>query len=544
MDTKKEQERAELHRTIWEIANDLRGAVSGWDFKQYVLGMMFYRFISENITNSINKNEHDSGYTDFNYANLSDEEANKDDVREDIINEKGFFILPSQLFENVIKNADEDKLNITLGEIFKSIESSANGKPSEKNIKGLFADVDVNSSRLGKTDKEKNARLKKIMVSIKNWKIGNYSDNTIDAFGDAYEYLMGMYAADGGKLGGEFFTPQEVSELLVRLTLIDFTNKKVDENGNVTDVPYKSNVANVYDPACGSGSLLLKYAKFLGKDNIEGFYGQEINLTTFNLARINMFLHDISYDRFNIAYGDTLISPDKELLTLKESEKIKIDAVVSNPPYSIKWDGDRNPLLASDKRFNPATVLAPKSNADYAFIMHILYLLSQSGTAAIVEFPGILYRKGAEATIRKYLVRENLIDSIIQLPKDLFFGTTISTVVMILRKNKANDNKILFVDASNEFVKAGKGNKLNSENINKILDVIRFKKEEKNFSKYVSYDEIVDKGYNLSVNTYVEKEDKREVINIKELNTEISSIVHKTNYLRNSIDQIVKEIEN
>lgn len=534
MSNKKEQERAELHKTIWQIANDLRGSVDGWDFKQYVLGMLFYRFISENLVTYIDKNQKASGDVHFSYEKLSDEDA--ETAREQVVSEKGFFILPSELFSNVVKKADQDEnLNVTLEKIFKDIESSASGTESEKNMKGLFDDIDVNSNKLGGTVVEKNNRLRKLMKAIDDLKLGKYEDNTIDAFGDAYEFLMTMYAANAGKSGGEFFTPQEVSELLTRLALIDFGNQYTDKDGKVV-VPDKTHVEKVYDPACGSGSLLLKFAKILGKDNVElGFFGQEINLTTYNLARINMFLHDINFEKFSIGYGDTLQSP------IHWDDK-PFDAIVSNPPYSIKWEGDANPLLINDERFAPAGVLAPKSKADYAFVIHILSWLSSNGTASIVEFPGILYRGGAEQKIRKYLVDNNYVDSVIQLPSDLFFGSTISTAIMVLRKNK-KDNKIHFVDASKEFVRIDIKNKLSPANITKILDSVRYKTNSDHFSKYVDVSDVVEKEYNLAVNTYIEAENNDEVVDITKLNLKISEIVKRVDLLRKSIDSIVADLE-
>lgn len=431
----KEQEREELHKAIWNIANDLRGSIDGWDFKQYVLGFMFYRYISENITNYINEGEHEAGNINFDYTKLSDRDAEQ--AREDLVKTKGFFILPSQLFCNVRNKAKNDEnLNETLEKVFDAIENSAKGSESEDDFKGLFDDLDVNSNKLGSTVAKRNEKLVKIMNSIGEMKLGNYKDNTIDAFGDAYEFLMGMYASNAGKSGGEYYTPQEVSELLTRLTVVG-----------------KKEVNKVYDPACGSGSLLLKFAKVLGKNNVRnGFFGQEINLTTYNLCRINMFLHDIDFDKFNIACEDTLLNP-------QHWDEEPFEAIVSNPPYSIKWPGDDNPLLINDSRFSPAGVLAPKSKADLAFIMHSLSWLSTNGTAAIVCFPGIFYRGGAEQKIRKYLIDNNFVDCVIQLPDNLFFGTSIATCIMVLKKSK-NDNTTLFIDASKYCVKVTNNNKL------------------------------------------------------------------------------------
>ena len=511
----REQEKVELYRTIWQIANQLRGSVDGWDFKQYVLGMLFYRFISENLTKYINDNEPDPN---FDYTKLSDEDAELG--RADTVKEKGFFILPSELFVNVTKNARNDSnLNETLSRVFKNIEASAKGTKSEDNLKGLFDDLDVNSNKLGNTVEKRNKKLAQLLEAIGNLKLGNYSDNSIDAFGDAYEYLMTMYAANAGKSGGEFFTPQEVSELLAEITTVG-----------------KKEVNKVYDPACGSGSLLLKFAKILGKEKVrQGFFGQEINLTIYNLARINMFLHDINYNKFDIAHGDTLTDP-------KHWDDEPFDAIVSNPPYSIKWEGDSNPLLINDPRFSPAGVLAPKSKADLAFTMHMLAWLSTSGTAAIVEFPGVLYRGGAEKKIRKYLIDNNYVDTVIQLLPNLFFGTTIATCIIVLKKSK-KDNKTLFIDASAEFVHSGNKNKLSDENIKHILDAFIARKDEEYFAKLVDNSKIGENDYNIAVSTYVEQEDTREKIDIKELNKKISEIVKREDELRKEIDKIVAEIE-
>ncbi|WP_258230440.1 type I restriction-modification system subunit M [Helicobacter pylori] len=452
-------ERNELHNTIWKVANELRGSVDGWDFKQYVLGILFYRYISENMTHYINKEERkrDPG---FDYASLSDEVAERarkglieeegffidyaslsDEVaeraREELIKEKGFFIPPSALFCNVLKTARHNEdLNVTLQNIFTEIEKSSLGTPSEENVKGLFADLDVNSNKLGSSHKNRVEKLAKILEAIGSMQLGDYQQSGIDVFGDAYEYLMAMYASNAGKSGGEFFTPQEVSELLAKIALHN-----------------QESINKVYDPCCGSGSLLLQFSKVLGDKNVsKGYFGQEINLTTYNLCRINMFLHDINYSKFHIALGDTLLDP-------KHEDDEPFDAIVSNPPYSTKWVGDNNPLLMNDERFRKAGVLAPKNAADLAFTMHMLSYLSNSGTAAIVEFPGVLYRGGAEKKIREYLVKENVIDCVIALPDNLFFGTSIATCILVLKKNKKDDTT-LFIDASKEFVKEGKKNKL------------------------------------------------------------------------------------
>ena len=511
------QQKQELFKTIWAIANDLRGAVDGWDFKQYVLGMLFYRYISENITNYINNLQKEAGVEDFDYAKFSDEEAEY--AKEQIVTEKGFFILPSELFCNVVANAKSDaNLNETLARVFRNFENSAIGAESEDDIKGLFDDLDVNSAKLGDTVAKRNAKLVKILETIASLNLGNPQDNDIDAFGDAYEFLMTMYAGNAGKSGGEFFTPQEVSELLARIVAVG-----------------KDEVRRVYDPACGSGSLLLQMAKVLGKDKVRnGFYGQEINKTTHNLCRINMFLHDINYEKFDIAYGDTLLDP-------KHWDDQPFDAIVSNPPYSIKWEGDDNPILINDPRFSPAGVLAPKSKADLAFTMHMLHWLSTDGTAAIVEFPGVLYRGGAEQKIRAWLVDNNYVDTVIQLPANLFFGVSIATCIIVLKKNK-RDNKVLFIDGSNEFIHEGNKNKLTPDNIKRILDEHISRADVPHFARLVDHAEIRENSYNISVNSYVEQEETKAETNIEELNARIEQIVAHENELRAQINEIIKTL--
>lgn len=510
-------QRAELHKTIWKIANDLRGSVDGWDFKSYVLSTLFYRFISENLTTHINISEREAGVEGFDYAALSDQDAEQ--ARSGVISEKGFFILPSELFVNVRRKAAQNaNLNETLAKVFRDIEASATGTASEDNFKGLFADVDVNSSKLGATVASRNRNLVKLLDSIGGMQLGSFEDNSIDLFGDAYEYLMQMYASNAGKSGGEYYTPQEVAELLARLTVVG-----------------KKKIRKVYDPAAGSGSLLLKFAKVLGKENVGHFYGQEINLSTHNLARINMFLHDVNYEKFDIALGDTLIDPQ-----LGDVEPF--EAIVSNPPYSTRWEGKSNPLLINDPRFSPAGVLAPESKADLAFVMHVLSSLSVDGTAAIVEFPGVLYRGGAEQKIRQYLIDNNFIDAVIQLPPDLFFGTTIATCILVLKKSKTN-NSVLFIDASKEFFRSGTNNVLKDKHQDRILEAFSAHANADYFAKVVSNEDIAKTGYNLSVSSHVIGEDTRKKVDITALNAEIANIVVRQSALRTSIDAIVADLE-
>lgn len=516
----KEREREELHKTIWKAADDFvhAGKVAAWDFKEYFLGIMFYRFISENIENYINEIQHKAGDKTFEYKNISDEIALRE--KQSILEDKGLFILPSELFCNVRKIAKgNDNLNVILANTFNNIENSALGTESENDVKGLFDSIDMTSNKIGETVAEKNENLEKLLNVIGDLPLGDYKSNTIDLFGDAYEYLMSMYASTAGKKGGEFFTPQEVGELLAKIVIMD-----------------QKEVNKVYDPCCGSAGLLLKFAKILGKDNVKnGFFGQEINLTTYNLARINMFLHDINYDKFNIAREDTLIHP-------MHWDDEPFDAIVSNPPYSVPWVGKDNPILINDERFAPAGVLAPKSKADLAFTMHMLSWLSPKGTAAIVEFPGILYRGGAEQKIRQYMVDNNFVDTIIQLPSDLFFGTSIATCILVLKKNK-KDNNILFVDGSDECVRSTNKNKLSDDNISNIINLLKERKLEEGKAYLATYDEVKENDYNLSVNTYLKTTGTGVEINIEEVNKKLAEVVPKQKKIREELEKIIKELE-
>ncbi|TDR27867.1 type I restriction enzyme M protein [Hydromonas duriensis] len=508
------QQRAALQAQIWKIANDVRGAVDGWDFKQYVLGTLFYRFISENFASYIEADDED-----IKYADLSDDVMTAE-IKDDAIKTKGYFIYPSQLFINIAKDAHANEaLNTDLAKIFSEIEASANGYPSEKDIKGLFADFDTTSNRLGNTVKDKNTRLAAVIKGVAGIQLDDFQGSTIDWFGDAYEFLISNYAANAGKSGGEFFTPQHVSKLIARLAMHN-----------------KTRVNKIYDPACGSGSLLLQAKKHFDAHIVEeGFFGQEINHTTYNLARMNMFLHNINYDKFNIKLGDTLLNPHF-------GDDKPFDAIVSNPPYSVKWIGADDPTLINDDRFAPAGVLAPKSRADFAFVLHTLSYLSSSGRAAIVCFPGIFYRGGAEQQIRKYLVDNNFVETVISLAPNLFYGTPIAVTILVLAKNKTNMNT-QFIDASGLFKKETNNNILTDAHIQEIMKVFDSKDNADHFAKSVPYEEIVANDYNLSVSSYVEAKDTREVVDIVQLNAEIKTTVAKIDQLRKEIDAIVFEIE-
>ena len=508
------QQRAELQAQIWKIANDVRGSVDGWDFKQFVLGSLFYRFISENFSLYI-----EAGDDSINYAALKDSVITPE-IKDDAVKTKGYFIYPSQLFSNVAKNAnDNENLNTDLAAIFSAIESSANGYPSEHDIKGLFADFDTTSNRLGNSVKDKNSRLAAVLKGVAGLNFGDFQDNKIDLFGDAYEFLISNYAANAGKSGGEFFTPQHVSKLIAQLAMHKQTS-----------------VNKIYDPACGSGSLLLQAKKHFDNHIIEdGFFGQEINHTTYNLARMNMFLHNINYDKFDIALGNTLLDPHF-------GDEKPFDAIVSNPPYSVNWIGSDDPTLINDDRFAPAGVLAPKSKADFAFVLHALSYLSSKGRAAIVCFPGIFYRGGAEQKIRQYLIDNNFVETVITLAPNLFFGTSISVNILVLSKHKT-DTKTQFIDASGLFKKETNTNVLMDGHIDQIMQAFESKKDIDHFAKSIDFDAIAKNDYNLSVSSYVEAKDTREVVDIAELNAEIKTTVAKIDQLRKEIDAIVAEIE-
>lgn len=510
------KQREELQAAIWKIANEVRGAVDGWDFKQFVLGTLFYRFISENFVLFM-----EDGDESIDYTNWPDEQLSQKDIHE-VTKEKGYFIYPSQLFSHIAKNANTNpNLNTDLAAIFTAIEGSANGYDSEHDIKGLFADFDITSNRLGNTVEEKNRRLAAVIKGVESLDFGNFEDNEIDLFGDAYEFLISNYAANAGKSGGEFFTPQNVSNLIARLATYG-----------------KTEVNKIYDPACGSGSLLLQAKKLFGEYfSEEGFFGQEINHTTYNLARMNMFLHNINYVKFDIALGDTLLHP-------QYGDQKPFDAIVSNPPYSVNWVGSDDPTLINDDRFAPAGVLAPKSKADFAFVLHSLNYLSPRGRAAIICFPGIFYRGGAEQKIRKYLVDNNFVESVISLPPNLFFGTSIAVNILVLSKHKT-EPKTQFIDASSEdfFKKETNNNVLLPEHIDRIVEIFGNKEEVQYVATCVDNAQIAENDYNLSVSSYVEAEDKREVIDIAKLNAEVAQTVKRIDVLRADIDEIIKELE-
>ena len=517
-------ERAQLHSTIWRIANDLRGSVDGWDFKQYVLGMLFYRYLSESQVRFVEKKYG----LDQAFEQIPDE-AFDENTRRMLVEERGFLLLPSQLFSVVHGKARQDQnLNETLANVFKAFEESARGTESENNVKGLFDDFVLDSNKLGVSPAARHENLLKLMDAVADMNLEKgYEDSENDAFGDAYEYLMGMYAANAGKSGGEYYTPQEVSELLAKIAM---------------DGRDAEQIRTVYDPACGSGSLLLKFKRELGQ-NSDGlrFVGQEINLTTYNLCRMNMMSHGVPVDDFSIAHGDTLIDPKHRGGAGGDFEPF--GAIVSNPPYSTKWKGDDDPTLIHDDRYAPAAVLAPKSKADLAFTMHMLASLDEAGTAAIVEFPGVLYRGGTERKIREYLLKQNVVDAVIQLPANLFYGTSIATCILVLKKGRRKDHSVLFVDASQLFDKGTNQNILGKSHREKILKVLAAREEREHFSALVPVEKLLEQEANLAVSSWVEPEDTRERVDIVELNSRIEGIVARQAQLRVEIDAIVARLE-
>ena len=464
--------RASIYKSIWDTCNALRGAVDGWEFKNYVLGAMFYRYLSEHM---------------------------------------GTKVLPaSELFANVEAGADSNpELAETLRDVFLHIEQA------DAAFKGLLNDFDFESSKLGSNPARRNERLARLLHGVAGMELS--SDGSIDAFGDAYEYLMTMYASSAGKSGGEFFTPLEVSELLAKVGTIG-----------------RENVRKVYDPSCGSGSLLLSARRVLGETEAS-FYGQDINATTYNLCRINMMLHGVPFDRFSIACEDTLTAP-------QHWQDQPFDLIVSNPPYSVRWAGTDRAELTKDPRFAPAGVLAPKSKADMAFLMHCIAWLAPHGTAAIVCFPGILYRGGAELTIRKHLIEHNYVDGIIQLPSNLFFNTSISTVIVVLKKDKP-DTDVLFIDASKEFVSQKKQNVLSADNIQRIVSLHAERKEVPHVAHVAELSEVRGNDWNLSVFSYIQPEETREKIDIVKLNAEIKELEARNQKAREKLDALVEEIE-
>lgn len=527
----REQERQELYKTIWQIANDLRGSVDGWDFKAYVLGMLAYRYLSESLAGELNRGEREAGAVDFDYARQ--DECLEGQDRLNFVQNRGYYIEPGLLFENVMQRG-EDELNIYLDKALRQIEASGEGTGAAKMFEGLFTDMDLNSNKLGSNTEERNRRLKKLMQNIGGLRLGTYMNDRVgsigraggvesgvDIFGDAYEYLMTMYAANAGKSGGEYFTPPEVSELLARI--VTENGKKKAPRGEW----------RCYDPTCGSGGLLLKFLKILEYRGEVTLHGQEKNVTTYNLCRVNMLLHGMNWSKLYIRNGDTLINPDPDL-----DERKPFDAIVSNPPYSLKWVGEDDINLVQDARFQGPGRLAPKGKADLAFVMHSLRYLADDGIAAIVCFPGVLYRTGAEAKIREWLVEQGHVDAVIGLPGKLFFGTGITTAILVLKKG-LSDGKTLFVDASKYFVPSTNSNKLSDENIQGIMKILLDRKDVDHVAKLADKNTIREQEYNLSVSMYVEKEDTSEKIDIDVLEADIEVTVKREAALRQDIDGIV-----
>lgn len=501
-----------------------------WDFKQYILWFLFYRYLSNTIVKFVNNNYHKNKISDYN-PNYSFEECNDEDISEEaqetIKKSLGYYIKPSFLFNNVLKNIDnimeDDNLSDFLLNWFLEIENNLYPL-SKDDLFGLLTSIPLQDNKLWTSISLINQKIKTIIMEIGKIKISDDDGN--DILGDAYEYLMHMYASNAGKSWGEFFTPQEVAELLTDIVTEDLKGKSVYE-------------CKVYDPACGSWWLLLRVKKHIKNKWIDikpVFYWQELNPTTYNLARINMILHHIWYEKFDIKNADTLINPQHQELYWK------MDIIVSNPPYSVKWNPEDNNII-DDPRYTPAGVYAPKWNGDFAFIMHSLYHLKDNGVAAIVCFPWIMYRKGAEATIREYLVKNGFVEAVIQLPENLFYWTTIATTILVLRKKQDFNKKTLFVDASRFFVREKQKNKLREEDKDKIVAVYKAKTEERFVSRLVGIEEIAKNNYNLAVSKYVEDiNSQEENIDIEKVNQELENIAKRITILREKIDNTIKKI--
>ena len=510
------QQRHKMHRQLWQVANQYRSSVDGWDFKQFVLGMLFYRFISENVARYIEASDRS-----INYATWSDEVITAK-IKDDAIQTKGYFIYPSQLFINVAKNANTNRrLCNDLDKIFSEIEASANGYPSEGHVKDLFADFSTSSYRLGNSVAEKNARLAKVLEGVSAIDFGDSVGDRIGMFGDAAELLLSSYAATSFTFGSEAFTPLYVSKLIVQLAMHKQTS-----------------INRIYDPACGTGSLLLQAKENFDARLVEdGFWGQEVNRPTHILARMNMFLHDVSYNKFEIALGNTLTSP-------QFGDDKPFDAIVCNPPYSMRWVGEDDPTLINDDRFSAAGVLPPSSQADYAFILHALNYLSAKGRATIVCFPGIFFRGGAEKEIRKYLVDNNYVETIILLAPNLFYHTAYSANILVLAKHKP-DTSIQFIDARGPefFTKEINNNVMLDEHIQKVIDIFNSKVNISHVAASVPHEQIKKNDYDLTLGYYLEPRDPRDSIDIVALNAEIKSATSKIDRLRTGVDAITVEIE-
>ena len=508
-----EELQQKLRNQLWTVANTLRGNMSAGDFMYYTLGFIFYKYLSEKIEKTADDILKDDGVSFKQAWNSGDEEL-KEALKEECIQDLGYFVEPEFLYSTIISMI-EHKENIlpALERSLKKIEDSTIGQDSEDDFGGLFSDIDLASPKLGKTADDKNRLISDVLVNLQGIDFGLNEAEDIDILGDAYEYMIGQFAAGAGKKAGEFYTPQEVSEILSEIV-----------------VTGKTRLKSVYDPTCGSGSLLLRTARGGNADTI---YGQEKNPTTFNLCRMNMLLHGIKYKDFEIHNGDTLENDE-----LGEQQ---FDAVVANPPFSAEWTAADK--FNNDDRFSKAGVLAPKSKADYAFILHMLYHLNDGGTMACVAPHGVLFRGAAEGKIRRFLIeKKNYIDAIIGLPANIFYGTSIPTCILVMKKCRQSDDNILFIDASKEFEKVKTQNKLRPEHIQKIIETYRTRAEIEKYSHCATLKEIEENDYNLNIPRYVDTFEEEEEIDIKAVMAEIKELEAKRTELDAQIEVYLKEL--
>lgn len=485
-------QRQVLESKLWAIANELRGNMGADEFRDYALGLIFYKFLSEKVEREANR---ELAADKIEFKDVMDDEELLHDLREELLETLGYFIEPKYLFKNLaIRAINKEVIIEDLGNAFKAVEQSTIGFDSEDEFAGLFEDVDLTSSKLGKTVDQKNKLISEVIKHLNEIDF-KFEDVNSDILGDAYEYLIGKFASSAGKKAGEFYTPQQVSKILAKIVTLG-----------------KERIKSVYDPTCGSGSLLLRVAK---EARVSDFYGQELNTTTYNLARMNMILHNVKFRDFDLEQGDTLEDP--------AHLHMKFEAVVANPPYSIKWDA--NSLKLSDERFSPYGKLAPKSKADFAFVQHMIYQLDENGTMAIVLPHGVLFRGGAEGVIRQYLIEEkNYLDAVIGLPSNLFFGTGIPTCVLVFKKCREADSNIIFIDASKEFDKVKTQNMLTDAHVEKILNTYQNRTEIEKYSRPVLLEEIKGNDFNLNIPRYVDTFEEEEEIDLEEVANKIIEI--------------------
>lgn len=511
-----------LEKQLWAVANALRGKMNADEYKNYILGFIFYKYLSEKLEHYVNEKlltREDFKFQDIK-ENTKEGKEYLEHIKPSCMDYLGFFLKPTELFSYIAKKGksevkgESEFILEDLKNILNSIEKTSMGMASEDDFKGLFDDVDLTSSKLGSSEKKKNEVIVEVLKLLSGIDF-KLEDTRSDLLGDAYEYLIGEFAAGAGKKGGEFYTPAQVSRLLAKIVTLG-----------------KSRIKSVLDPTCGSGSLLLRLKDYV---DVSQYYGQELNPTTFNLARMNMILHGVHFDRFKILLGDTLtddLHPD-----------LKAEAIVANPPFSAKWKGEDDPQLAHDERFSQYGRLAPKSAADYAFVTHMLYHLADNGTMAIVLPHGALFRSGAEGQIRKYIIeKQNYLDAVIGLPANLFYGTSIPATVLVFKKCRREDEEILFIDASKEFVKNKNQNSLTNDNVTKIFETYKDRKEIEKFSHNANFEEIEENEFNLNIPRYVDTFEEEEPVDIQEAATQLKDLTIEEKVCKEKVQSLCSEL--